>query len=407
MSAILSVDQEVEFDDSVDSFEYHTHLPYASTTFNLNDEIRIPIFQQDIYTLPSKSYLLIEGTLSGKKDGKEVQDDSLKFVSNGPAYLFDEMKYTINGVEVDRIKNVGITTSLKNLWSIRKSEVWALEYAGWSANGSDNLTKSGTHFCFYIPLRLWSGFFEDYRKILLNVKQELVLLRASTNVNALLLPPGKSHNEWELKINKIAWRMPYIGVTDVQRLPLLKMVERDEYVSIPYRKMELFEYPVLPTTSQQTWTIKSSTQLETPRYVILAFQTGRKNVDTKHANKFDRCNIRNVKVYLNSQYYPYDNFNGNEALFWNAFLEIQKNYYNRGYCEPFIKPTQFFADFPMVVIDCSKQKDTLKSGIVDIRVDFESSENFPASTSAYCLILHDAVIGYKPLSGLVNTNVAF
>ena len=40
----------------------------------------------------------------------------------------------------------------------------------------------------------------------------------------------------------------------------------------------------------------------------------------------------------------------------------------------------------------------MKSGLVDIRLEFEAKENFPAQTAAYCLILHDRVIEYKPIS---------
>ena len=44
----------------------YTHLdvykrqPYASTRYGNNDEIRIPIQQQDIFTLPAESFLYIE-----------------------------------------------------------------------------------------------------------------------------------------------------------------------------------------------------------------------------------------------------------------------------------------------------------------------------------------------------------
>ena len=47
-------------DDSIVGLAYHTHLPYTSTTYNSNDEIRIPINQQDVYTLPCESYLHIK-----------------------------------------------------------------------------------------------------------------------------------------------------------------------------------------------------------------------------------------------------------------------------------------------------------------------------------------------------------
>jgi len=62
----------------------------------------------------------------------------------------------------------------------------------------------------------------------------------------------------------------------------------------------------------------------------------------------------------------------------------------------------FFAKVPLFVIDCSKQAETIKTGSVDIRIDIETSKDIPADTSAYCLIIHDALVQYLPLSGIVK-----
>ena len=84
-----------------------------------------------------------------------------------------------------------------------------------------------------------------------------------------------------------------------------------------YLIAELFEYPILPTTSKYVWTVKTSDQLKKPRFVILAFQTNQKDQRGENANRFDHCNISNVKLFLNSQYYPYGNLN----------LDVTRNQY--------------------------------------------------------------------------------
>ena len=58
---ILNVGEGVYSDNSITNFEYHTHQPYAATTLNNNDEIRIPIQTQDLYTFPGQSFLYVEG----------------------------------------------------------------------------------------------------------------------------------------------------------------------------------------------------------------------------------------------------------------------------------------------------------------------------------------------------------
>lgn len=118
-------------DDSITRLEYHSHLPYTTTTFNNNDEIRLPINQQDVYTLPCESYIHIKLSYTNKDNAFDANN---KLISNAIAYLFDEIRYEINGSEMDRVKNVGITTTMKNLLTIKPFEVNSLENACWSQN---------------------------------------------------------------------------------------------------------------------------------------------------------------------------------------------------------------------------------------------------------------------------------
>ena len=60
---ILNIADEPVFDERIVKYEMHTYNPYANTTLGHSDEIRIPIQQQDLYTLPCESFLYIEGKL--------------------------------------------------------------------------------------------------------------------------------------------------------------------------------------------------------------------------------------------------------------------------------------------------------------------------------------------------------
>ena len=57
MTDILNIKSEPVFDDRIVKIETHTYNPFANTTFGYSDEIRIPIQQQDLYTLPYESFL--------------------------------------------------------------------------------------------------------------------------------------------------------------------------------------------------------------------------------------------------------------------------------------------------------------------------------------------------------------
>lgn len=398
-SSILNVTSNTVYDDeNIVRYEYHTHTPYASSTLNNNDEIRIPIHQQDIYTLPCESYLFIEGKLV---DESNKANENIQLINNGVAFLFDEIRYEICGTEIDRIKNAGITTTMKNVLTFKPNEAKMLVNAGWTTDikCNFNVNTSLGHFYFCIPLRLLFGFAEDYKRIILNVKQELVLIRSSSNNNAVQL---NGIDKYNLTLSKIHWRIPYVHVSDEFRLQLLKIVDKDQPIPIAFRKWELHEYPSLPTTKQLTWTIKTSAQTEKPRYVIVGFQTDRKNKIEKNSAHFDLCELNNIKLYLNSQYYPYDNLNGCNEIIYDMYSRFQSSYYYESNNEPVMDRVTYISYTPLFVIDCSKQNDILKTGSVDVRLEIDTKANIPVNTAAYCLLISDNVVEYTPLSGNVR-----
>ena len=83
------------------------------------------------------------------------------------------------------------------------------------------------------------------------------------------------------------------------------------------------------------------------------------------------------------------------------FVHFQTAYYGKE-SEPISNMREFIQSIPVIVFDCSKQTETLKFSSVDDLLKFESTVNFPASMSAFCLIIHRQVIQYKPVSGDVK-----
>lgn len=391
---MLSIEKSAEYNEIVTGMEYHAHKPYASNTFKNNDEIRIPISQQDIITAPFESTIHITGTLSGKTTTNV--DAKVSLVNNAMAFLFEDIRYEIGGVEIDRVKNVGITTTIKGLLSTRQDELVHLKNACWLGVGE---TSEVTNFTFSVPLSKLLGVAEDYKKVIVNVRQELILLRSASDYNAITSDDATSVT---LNIAGIYWRVPHVSLADEIKLQLFRRVEKDFPVHIPFRSWELHEYPTLPRTNRQSWTIKTSSQLEKPRFVVLAFQTDRKNKIKANSANFDSCDLTDVKLYLNSTYYPYDNVRGDYCIFYEMFSGFQKSYYETYNASSTIDFDNFKSKSPLFVIDCSKQVDNLKSGPVDVRLEFEAKDNFPDKTTAYCLLLHDSHLVYTLLTGSVK-----
>lgn len=402
--SILNVSESLVFDNSVVKLERHSHLPYTHS-FNNNDEIRIPVQQSDIYTLPWGSHIYIEGRVTRTNDA--AVSKTAKFVNNFFCHLFEEIRFEVGGRVIDSVRNPGIATTMKGLVSYNRNELNKHKNAGWSIDDAftcDIIDKTTGSFNACVPLRNILGFAEDYQKILINVKHELVLLRSYTDQNAIINSDGAE--TVAVTIDKILWKLPHIRVSDAERLDLLKIIESGTELDIGFRSWELSEYPTLQTAKQHTWTIKNAVQVERPRWVILGFSTDRKDKSSKNYSLFDHCNISNVKLYLNSELYPYDNMNlniskGQIAALYEMYAEFQEGYYEKEN-EPLLTPKEFLMNTPLIVIDCSRQNEILNSGVIDVRLEFETKENVPANTSAYCLIIHDKLIKYSPLVGSVR-----
>lgn len=269
---ILHIGSEPIFDDRIVKIETHTYNPYANTTFGYSDEIRIPIQHQDLYTLPCESFLYVEGKFSAKKPAGDKSEQP-KLSNNCVAFMFDEIRYEIDGVEIDRCRNVGVTSTIKNFVSLTTSKSITLENAGWDATMHFFRTSVTDDFNFCVPLNTLLGFCEDYKRIVINARHELILIRARNDNNCVV---AQASAEPKITLSKIQWKMPHIVLNDVNKLSLLRTLEGGRYLSMCFRSWDLYEFPLLQSTTKHSWAVKTTSQLEKPRYVIFALQTGKK-----------------------------------------------------------------------------------------------------------------------------------
>ncbi|KAL4127488.1 hypothetical protein QTP88_011655 [Uroleucon formosanum] len=323
-----------------------------------NDEIRISVLNMDSYTLPCESYIYIEGKVNKPTDSA----GDVRFSNNGLAFLFSEMRYEINGIEIQKLKSPGVSSCLKAYCSYTPNDLNALENSAWDSamDSEDNKNfMSNNVFTGCIPLKHLFGFCEDYKKILLNCNQQLILNRASTDIDAIhVVGAGataaiEKNKKITIELTKVLWKISIIKVSDKEKLRLLKI-----------------EKKISKSTLDGLITVK----------------------------------LKNLKVHLNSEVYPYEDFradfkNNTTSILYKAYTDFQKSYYERDYSEPLLSKHIFQNYVPIVVVDLSCQNDNVKSSTVDLRIEFETDTVIPENTAAYCLILHDQIITYNPFSG--------
>lgn len=400
MRNVLNVVQGVKYDDSITKLEYHSYSPFLNS-FNNGDEIRISIQHQDLFLLISESFIYIEGRLL--KDDDNTVSATATLTNNAIAYLLESIRYEMNGVEIDQNKNVGHTSLLKNYVSLTANESKKLINAAWSPENA--IVLEGGYFNFCVPLKMLLGFAEDYKKIILNAKHEIILTRTRTDSNAII----SAVDNVSFHISKLQWKVPHVTAADSQKLALLKVIESGKPITMSFRSWDLYEYPLLSASSNHTWAVKTTNQLEKPRYIILALQSDRKNKKDKDYSKFDNCELVDVKLHLNSESFPYDDMNlsfatNRYALLYDMYSNFQQSYYGRE-SNPLLNPSDFGKNVPIVLIDCSHQNEAVKSGPVDIRLEFKTANPIPPQTSAYCLLIHDRIVDYNPLTNEIKKHV--
>ncbi|XP_025996956.1 uncharacterized protein LOC105206420 [Solenopsis invicta] len=328
MTDILNIGDEPIFDDRIVKIETHSYNTYANTAFGCSDEIRIPIQQQDLYTLPYESFLYIEGKLKIKES---AEGSNVVLGNNCIAFMFDEIRYELNGVEIARKRNVGITSTLKNYVTMSSDRSVIARNAGW-----DPWNPPNGYFNFCVPLNMLLGFCEDYRRVVINARHELILIRSRNDNNCLIGDPARQP---EIELLKVQWRMPHVSLSEKNKLSMLRALESGKYLSMAFRSWDLYEFPLLQLTTKHSWAIKTVTQLEKPRYVIFALQTGRKNNMSENASRFDHCKLNNIKLYLNSKCYPYEDMNldfdrNKWAILYDGYARFCKTYYGYDYLKP-------------------------------------------------------------------------
>uniref|UniRef100_A0A1B0G601 Double jelly roll-like domain-containing protein n=1 Tax=Glossina morsitans morsitans TaxID=37546 RepID=A0A1B0G601_GLOMM len=301
------------------------------------------------------------------KDEDGTIPNNIKLSNNCMAHLFDEIRYELNGIEIDRTCHLGITTEIKNFTSLNKRESESLLNAGWSPFNNEELTIVSAYFNFCIPLKMLLGFAEDFNKIIVNSKHELILLRSKDDKQAITTT--LANEQIKLSILNITWKMPHVQLADAYKLEVFKKINSRQPLNICFRTWDMYYYPTLPQNATVLWNVKLASENERPRFLLIAFRNAE--------NKFTHCNLTNVKVHLNSDSYPYDDLNlrfsrNQFALLYDMYSRFQQSYYLRD-PYPLLKRNEFLTHAPIVVLDVTHQNESVKTGPVDIRIELKAS----------------------------------
>ena len=140
------------------------------------DEIRIPVQNQSNFLFPHNSVLYIVDKLSEITPTTAEQVTLTKIFL---LFLFSEIRREANGFVVDQVKSPENAITMKQYVSQQNGNDALLSEMG---SVKIEIRKNGT-FSYCVPLKYLMGYFQDYKKIMIFSRLELVFVRSRTDKN--------------------------------------------------------------------------------------------------------------------------------------------------------------------------------------------------------------------------------
>ena len=415
---ILNLKENIAEDESITSYEFHEYFPQVGTDLNHRGELRFTIENQDEFFYPSESYITVEGQLTKvAASAAYVDEDIITLTNNAIMHLFSNCKYNLSGKELENLNHVGQATTMLGLLkypddftkSSGMNQLWYKD-TGTTASIEVNDGFKGRHgyiikspdpkgtFSFSIPLTHMFGFCEDYEKVVYGFKHVLTMARKSDE-DAIFRHADAGAGK--INLTKVSWFMPTVVPSDMEKLALYKMIESKTNFDVGFRIRQC-DTVTIPRTTNFSWKLAVQSSPEKPRWLILGFQTGKDGDQTTNPSIFDHCNLTNAHVMLNSTRYPEIdyllNFTQNKySRMYKQVSDFRKNYFGMdsliSSCN--INPIDYKGLYPLFVFDVSKQSERLKNSITDITLKMNFSDNVPANTQAYALVISDRIVKFQ------------
>ena len=229
----LDIAEPFVYDESIQSLQYFEFTPQTFANCNtVGHPIKIYINAQDVYALPSKSYINIKGQLRRNDNNNAyAAADEVALLNNAMMYLFTEVKYDLDSTNIEKLSSPGQITSmlgylsqpddfstsagLKYCWNKdTNTHASSAEFAANAGAPAAGYTPARNpeynagfaarkgllfssnprgHFSFNIPLSHIFGFAE-YKKVIYGQKHTLTLTRGADTqaiYRANAVPDGK------------------------------------------------------------------------------------------------------------------------------------------------------------------------------------------------------------------------
>ena len=195
--------------------------------------------------------------------------------------------------------------------------------------------------------------------------------------------------------------MPHVIPADAEKFSIYKTIGSKVKLPVTYRTTQSDMLSV-PKTTSFTWRLSVKTAPEKPIFIIVAFKTAKDGDQTKNPSTFNHVNLKNAYVTLNSDQYPPVDYNlslANQKFSRvyddAAFFGFKSFGMDELITKSNITPSDYKTLYLLFTSDFSKQKEKLKSSVVDTEIETNFTENVPANTRAFALVISDKMLSFQ------------
>ena len=147
------------------------------------------------------------------------------------------------------------------------------------------LTKSKPvcSFSFITDLENQSGLVEDYDIVVYGMRHKLTLVRKADD-DAIFRGDGVV--DGKVKLTKIAWLMPRVHPSDVEKFDLCGKIEKNKEIDVGFQMSQcnVAEIPEHVTNFDWRLGVRSAVK---PRHILIAFQTDQNGNQGRNPSLFD------------------------------------------------------------------------------------------------------------------------
>ncbi|XP_065668187.1 uncharacterized protein LOC136088408 [Hydra vulgaris] len=243
-------------ENGIERCEDSEYEPIVGTNLNFGD-IKIIVPEQNLFSLPSKAYLLFEGQLVKLADGSAYADaDPVALTNNGIMQLFSKITYQLGNQDIEAIYNPVQATIMLGLLNYSNdfqlaqelNQLWYKDIAS-TAVAADNTgfatrqqyiikspTTNGT-FSFCVPLRHIFGFCDDYDKVIYGLKHTIILTRQSDNPAIFRLAAAAAG---KVNLTKISLFIPSVKPSFEEEKKIDSEIKRKVVAPLSFRMRQCY-----------------------------------------------------------------------------------------------------------------------------------------------------------------------